>query len=94
MTTIRLPMYNMPLTFEKHFENLVNDYPDVKELHGLWLLLKKRIKDKLTYSRNVFFNYSLHDGSHSRSVLQVIERFLGDDRIRQLSATDTFMLLV
>lgn len=52
------------------------------------------MKDKLTYSRNVFFNYSLHDGSHSRSVLQVIERFLGEERIRQFSATDTFMLLV
>lgn len=94
MTSGRLQMYNMPLTLEKHFENMVNYYPDVKELHGLWLLLKKRMKDKLTYSRNVFFNYSLHDGSHSRSVLQVIERFLGDERIEKLSATDTFMLLV
>lgn len=87
-------MYNMPLTLERHFSNLAQYYPNVQDLHGLWRLLKKRIEDKLIHSRGVFVNYSLHDGSHSRSVLQIIERFLGEERIRQLSATDTFMLLV
>ena len=86
--------YNMPLTLERHFHNLAQHYPNVQDLYSLWRLLKKRIEDKLTHSRGVFVNYSLHDGSHSRSILQIIERFLGEERIRQLSATDTFMLLV
>jgi len=85
--------YSMPMTLEKHFENLAKTYSTVQEIYSLWTLLKKRIEDELIHSRNVFVNYSLHDGSHSRSIIQAIERFLGDERIYQLSATDTFMLL-
>lgn len=85
--------YSMPMTLEEHFENLAKSYPTVQEIYSLWTLLKKRIEDELIHSRNIFVNYSLHDGSHSRSIIQAIERFLGDERICQLSATDTFMLL-
>lgn len=85
--------YSMPMTLEKHFQNLADHYPEVEEARSLWLLLKKRIEDELIHSRSVFVNYSLHDGSHSRSIIQAIERFLGEERITQLSATDTFMLL-
>lgn len=85
--------YGMPMTLEKHFENLSHNYPSVQEIHSLWMLLKKRIEDELLHSRSVFVNYSFHDGSHSRSIIQAIERFLGDERICKLSATDTFMLL-
>ena len=86
--------YNMPLTLEQHFKTLAQNYPSVQELYSLWLLVKKRIEDELVYSRGVFVNYSLHDGNHSRSIIQVMERFLGEERIMQLSATDIFMLLV
>lgn len=85
--------YNMPLTLEQHFEELREGYDSVKELHSLWVMLKKHIEDEMVYSRNVFVNYSLHDASHSRTIIQAIERFLGEERIRRLSATDTFMLL-
>ena len=86
--------YNMPLTLEQHFKMLAESYPSVQELHGLWTILRGRIEDELISSRHNFVNYSLHDASHSRSVIQSIERFLGEGRIRQLSATDTFMLLI
>lgn len=85
--------YSMTLTLEKHFENLAQFYPGVREMHSLWVLLKKRMEDELLQSRSVFVHYSLHDGSHSRSILQAIERFLGEERIIKLSATDTFMIL-
>lgn len=86
--------YNMPLTLEIHFEELANRYETVKELHSLWILLKKRLIEELSNSRSVFVNFSLHDSSHSQSILHAIERFLGEKRIELLSATDTFMLLV
>lgn len=86
-------VYNMPFTLERHFEELREREESVKELHSLWVMLKKHIEDEISHSRNVFVNYSLHDASHSRSIIQAIERFLGEDRIRRLSATDTFMLL-
>lgn len=83
----------MPLTLEQHFEYLADSHPDVRDLHSLWLLLRKDLEDRLPHSRGVFVHYSLHDATHSRSVIRAIERFLGDDRINLLSATDTFMLL-
>lgn len=84
---------NMPLTLEQHFAFLSKNYPGVQDLHSLWLLLRKDLEDRLPYSRGVFAHYSLHDASHSRSVISAVERFLGEDRIKALSATDTFMLL-
>ena len=85
--------YHMPIDLEKHLENLAESYPKVRELHSLWLLLRKRIEEELTHCSSIFVNYSLHDGTHSRSVIQAVERFLGEERICRLSATDTFMLL-
>lgn len=79
---------NMPLTLEQHFEHLSEERKEVRELHSLWLLLRKDFEDQLPLSRGVFVHYSLHDATHSRSVLHAIERFLGDERIAQLSATD------
>src|SRR5699024_12127249 len=60
----------------------------VEELYSLWKLLKKRMEDKLIHSQSLFVNYSLHDGSHSKSIIHAIERFLGEERIYKLSATD------
>lgn len=85
--------YHMPVDLERHLENLAESYPKVKELHSLWLLLRKRIEEELTHCGSIFVNYSLHDGSHSRTVIQAVEQFLGEERICRLSATDTFMLL-
>lgn len=84
---------NMPLTLERHFADLAKQHMEVHEVHSLWLLLRKDLEDRLPHSRSVFVHYSLHDANHSRSVIRAIERFLGDDRISQLSATNTFMLL-
>lgn len=84
---------HMPLTLEQHFARLAAQNSEVEQLHSLWVLLRKDLEEQLPLSRGNFVHYSLHDATHSRSVIHAIERFLGDDRIVQLSATDTFMLL-
>lgn len=84
---------SIPVDLERHLKNLAESYLEVRELHSLWLLLRKRIEEELTHCGSIFVNYSLHDGSHSRTVIQAVERFLGEERICRLSATDTFMLL-
>ena len=83
---------NMPLTLEMHLDNLSKRNIASKELNSMYYLLKKRLENILNYSRAVFVEYSLHDASHSKAIIQSIERFLGENRIRKLSATDTFML--
>lgn len=82
---------SIPVDLERHLKNLAESYPEVRELHSLWLLLRKRIEEELTHCGSIFVNYSLHDGSHSRTVIQAVERFLGEERICRLSATDTFI---
>lgn len=84
---------NMPLTLEMHLSDLSLRDTASKELEGMYNLLKKRLENRLVNSRAVFVEYSLHDASHSRSIIHSIERFLGETRIQKLSATDTFMLL-
>lgn len=84
---------SMPLTLEQHFEMLAQQRSDVRDLYSLWNLLRKDLEDKLTFSRGTFVHFSLHDSTHSHSIIRAIERFLGEERISQMSATDTFMLL-
>lgn len=85
----------MSTSLENHFRELQsqNDH-SIKELYSLYELLRKRLEDRMLTSRSTFANYSLHDASHSRSVIHAVERFLGAERICALSPTDTFMLLI
>lgn len=85
--------FNMPLTLEQHLNHLADNYAEVEELCSLWVLFKRRMEEELVHSRGVFVNYSLHDGTHSRNIIKAVERFLGEERIMRLSATDTFMIL-
>lgn len=87
--------YNVPVSLESHFKDLQSqDETSIKELYSLYELLKKRLEERMVASRSTFVNYSLHDASHSRSIIRAIERFLGEKRISRLSPTDTFMLLI
>lgn len=81
-------------TLESHFELLGRQSEEAKKLQSIWILLKSDLEECLNRTQSVFVTFSLHDSSHSRSILRNIERFLGTDRIEQLSVTDTFMLLV
>lgn len=83
-----------PYTLESHFELLSRQSEEAKKLQSIWILLKSDLEESLHRTQSVFVTFSLHDSSHSRSILRNIERFLGADRIEQLSITDTFMLLV
>lgn len=85
---------NMQYTLEEHFESLSEKYEQVKEVYCLWTLLKRDISEKLSSVYRVFPYFSRHDASHSRTIITNIELFLGEERIRKLSATDTFMLLI
>lgn len=86
--------YNMQLTLEEHFQAFSNEYEQVREVYSLWIILKKDISEKLNNVSRTFPYYSKHDATHSKTIITNIELFLGEERIKELSATDTFMLLV
>lgn len=86
--------YKIPLTLERHLKSMAEYNDEIKDLESMWHLLKKQLEEQLTYSKSLFVNYSIHDASHSRSIIRSIERVLGENRIAALSPTDTFMILI
>lgn len=83
--------YNYKL--ETHLNKICESNDEYKNLCSSWELSKKTYKQIL---RNVSINYphySLHDDSHSESIITNIEMLLGKERIERLSPTDTWLIL-
>lgn len=87
-------LMSMNYTLEEHFKDYSDKYEQVSEVYSLWILLKKDFSEKLNNVYRTFPYFSKHDVSHSRTIITNIELFLGEQRIKMLSATDTFMLLI
>ena len=62
-------------------------------LMGQWEFDKKNIPNALKTIAIVFPHFSLHDESHSVSILNNIVKMLGVDNIKKLSCTDLWLLL-
>lgn len=58
-----------------------------------WNQNKRWLAQMLEWTLPSFQTYSYHNATHSDTILHNIERLLGEDRIKQLSATDCFLLL-
>jgi len=78
---------------QKHFEEVSGRQANLKRLHSQWQFDKELIPKALQTIGGLFPHYSRHDQSHSDQILVNIERLLGDERIKLLSATDTWLLL-
>lgn len=77
-------------TLEEHLQkNITED----TILLDTWRINKKRFASKLQATVQSFPSYSLHDISHSNNVIDNIECLLGESGIRQLSLTDTWLIL-
>ena len=81
-------------TLEKHLKHLTEQDKEYEILYSVWDLNKRNLSNGLNTISATFPNYSLHDVSHSMTVIKNIQLFLGEDRIKKLSATDTFLLLM
>ena len=84
------------LTIEGQLENyyLHEDHTERNEvLWHAWCQNKRWLSQLLEATMSAFPTYSKHDESHASTVLHNIEMILGEARIRELSASDCFMLL-
>lgn len=79
-------------SLEKHFEKVCNRHPHLKLLESQWRFDQELISKALQNVSSIFPHYSRHDVSHSRQIIVNIERLLGD-KIKYLSATDTWLIL-
>jgi hypothetical protein len=81
-------------TIERHLNELCLQNTDFEILNAVWKLNKKKIGLGLNNVSSSFPHYSLHDRSHSNTIIRNIESFLDEERIRKLSPSDSFLILM
>lgn len=86
-------MYNKIISIESQLEEIASENPKYKELWATWNLNKKTLEPILNAIIKDYPHYSLHDYSHSESILLNIERILGNKNIEKLSPTDLWLIL-
>ena len=81
-----------PLTLEHHLQSF-SDNKAFNFLCSSWITEKEQYRKRLDSIPTTFPTYSSHTADHSEVILTRIESLLGEDRIRLLSPTDTWLLL-
>ena len=81
-------------TLEKHLKTLSEEDEDYELLYSIWSLNKKNLMQGLNLVSNSFPHYSMHDMNHSMTIIDNIQCVLGEERVKHLGATDTFLILM
>lgn len=86
-------MYKTTIGIEGQLQKIAAENCEYGELWSTWNLNKKTLEPILNAIIKDYPHYSLHDRSHSESILLNIERALGNENIEKLSPTDLWLLL-
>lgn len=78
---------------ETHLKLLCEENKEYTNLYSSWALNKTTYTNILSTIQINYPHYSLHDASHSESIITNIEMLLGEEGISKLSPTDTWMIL-
>lgn len=81
-------------TLEEHLKSFSDYSEDFRCLYSIWNLNKKQLSPALSQIAANFPNFSDHSARHSNNIIMYIECFLGENRIKELGAVDTFMILM
>ena len=87
-----VPIVDLRYTIEEHLQSFSND-SRYSYLWNSWCVEKREYIRKLETTNNTFSDYSLHDESHSETIIVNIERMLGTERIASLSPSDAWLIL-
>lgn len=82
------------MRLEKHLEEKTHENDEYLKIYNSWKVIKNNLCDILNNISAYFPHFTLHNESHSKTICIQIERLIGEDKISQLSVTDTFMLLL
>lgn len=83
----------LPYKLEQHLIEICNKNTTYTNLLSVWNINKKMCQDVLSTVIMNYPHYTKHDTSHCESIITNIEMLLGEDTIRMLSPTDTWLLL-
>lgn len=78
---------------ETHLKLVCEENKEYTNLYSSWSLNKTTYTNILSTIQINYPHYSLHDASHSESIITNIEMLLGEDGIATLSPTDTWLIL-
>jgi len=81
-------------TLEFHLEKVCLENKEFEILDSIWKLNKRTLSSALSSINFNFPHYSQHETSHSNTIISNIESFLGEERIKKLEPTDTWLLLM
>lgn len=82
------------MILEKHLENIAQENSEYTKIFDMWKVIKNRVTSVLDNVSVYFPHFSLHNATHSQTICLQVGRLLGEERIKKLSLTDTFMLLL
>ena len=77
---------------EEHLKQF-RDVDGYKILYNSWRIEKEEYVKRLSTVGMTYQTYSLHDASHSEAILMQIAYFLGEERVKQMSPTDAWLIL-
>lgn len=77
---------------EEHLKQF-RDLKSFSVLYNCWMIEKEEYINRLNAVAMTYQTYSLHDATHSETILRQIAYFLGEGRVRQLSPTDAWLIL-
>lgn len=78
---------------ETHLKLICDENEEYANLLASWNLGKETYKELLSAVNIYFPHYSKHDYTHSENIITNIEMLLGEECIRKLSPTDTWLIL-
>ncbi|MES2396189.1 MAG: ATP-binding protein [Bacteroidota bacterium] len=81
-------------TIEKHLEESAKFNRQFEILDAIWKLNKRNLSLALSNISQYYPHYSLHEQSHSNTIIKNIESFLGEERIKTLSPTNAWLILM
>ena len=73
------------------FEKTKDSQSDI--LYTQWIYDKKLVPRALSLIAGIFPHYSMHDQSHSETIINNIVRIVGEDVIEKFTAIDIWLLL-
>lgn len=83
----------LPYKLEQHLAEICNSNATYANLLSVWNINKKMCQDVLSTVVMNYPHYTKHDISHCEAIITNIEMLLGEDAIKVLSPTDTWLLL-
>jgi hypothetical protein len=90
----KCPIQDKSLDLESHLASWACQDKRYEYINAVWITSKHKFSQELEAVSHAYSGYSRHDASHSAQIISAIEKMLGQDRIMQLSATDTWLLLM